>query len=95
MPDWLIPVAAPGDHRLDARVEVAADLKRQGADQEAGKHGGRAGRDREYGGADVAVRQRCQSTGPAVSTWLPSGRPSTLLTSRAQSSRRSRSMPVS
>jgi hypothetical protein len=36
-----------GGHRLDAHVEIAADLKRQRADQEAGQHGRRPGRDRE------------------------------------------------
>ena len=43
---------------------------------------------------DVGCQARCQSTGPAVSTWLPSGRPRTPCTSRAQATSRSRSMPV-
>ena len=37
----------------------------------------------------------CHLTGPAVSTWLPSGRPSTRCASRAQAISFSRSMPVS
>ena len=38
-----------GGHRGHAHVEVAADLQRERSDQEAGHHGGRAGRDGERG----------------------------------------------
>ena len=39
--------AHAGGHRLDAHVEVAADLQRQCAHEEAGQHGHGPGRDRE------------------------------------------------
>jgi hypothetical protein len=71
----------PGDHRLHAHVEVAADLKRQGPDQKAGKDGGRAGRDRECGGADepyasptrfaIGITPTTQSTVPITSNTAP------------------------
>ena len=47
------------------------------------------------GGSLFGSSPRCQSTGPARSTWAPSGRPSTSCAAREASIRRGRSIPVS
>ena len=93
-------LGAPGA-RADARDggRRAGVLRRRRARERArgraGQHGRRVERSRRLSSRrrPGALAQR-QSTGPATSVWLPSGRPRISCTRRAQASSAGRSMPV-